>query len=191
MYAIPFPFNDGDDPAHALLEALLDLLIPDDWEDGGYEDESDEDEEDTDDDGAMFLDPEDDEYGNEVTSGSTSPGWTACPVSRLPSDLAAWTRGFIGRVPGGEVTGPAVAAASREQVHYHLGVDILGTRDWRAAFPLHLQDRTGWLVIEWSAGDDDVPPPLPRSGLGCLLFGVEEDELPALLCRRLRARLPA
>ncbi len=191
MYAIPFPFNDGDDSAHALLEALLDLLIPDDWEDEGAEaGESWEDGEAWEDDGAMLLDPEDDEHGSEVTSGSTSSGWAACALSRLPAGLEAWTRDFIGHVPGSEVTGPAVAAACRTRIHYHFGVDIMGTWDWRAVFPLHLQERTGWLVIEWDAGDDREPPPLPHSGLGCLLFGVDEDELPALLCRRLRVRIP-
>ena len=187
MYILPFPLHERTDPTPALLQALLDLVLSDEAD--GVADEVEEEWED--DNGAMFLDPQDDAHGNEITSGSTSSGWEVCSTDLLPAALERWTDDLIRQVPQSRLTGAVVAAVRRTQVHYHLGVDILGTCDWRAAYPLLFQGRAGWLIIEWDAGDEDVPPHLPHSGSGYLLFGASAEAVRAQLRRRLVAHIPS
>ena len=70
-------------------------------------------------------------------------------------------------------------------VHYHLGVDVLGTCDWRVVWPVRVLGRPAWLLLEWSSNDERSPPQPPGEAFGRLWFGIEREAIPELLCRRL------
>ncbi len=116
---------------HDLQEACLDGRLA-----GGpdaAEDDSDEDRR-----GVCAPDLEDDAHGNPADSGDESGGWQRVGVETLPAGfrrrlLTCWALA----VPlSRNVVGQELRAARRDVTHWHNGVDILGSTNWRAVLPL-------------------------------------------------------
>jgi hypothetical protein len=179
MLIAPFTCHRYTDPADALLGALLDLLIaPDTGEEAGEESE----------DGALDLDIEDDEQGNDVSSGATSRGWETWETT-VSAEIQDWATTLLRAVSDSTDIGPAALVARRHLIHHDYGVDILGTCEWRVAFPLRILHHAGWVVLEWGDLDESRTVPMPQHAVkGCVIFGASEERLPWLLTHRLRAR---
>ncbi len=97
-----------------------------------------EDEGDPDRNGACDPFVEEDEHGNPWDSGDESGGWQRVGVEKLPAGfrrrlLTCWA---LAMPLSRNVVGQELRAARRDVTHWHAGVDILGSTEWRAVLPL-------------------------------------------------------
>lgn len=106
--------------------------------------------------GAMTVEPDEDEFGNPWDTGEESAGFRKCALGALPPRLRAYVLEQVAPLCSPpppmdpESVLNSMAAASREVTFWQSGVDIHGATDWRAAGPLWATpaDQALLLVVE-------------------------------------------
>lgn len=102
---------------------------------------------------------EDDDDGNDRTTGTSRAPWMGSQLCGEPAIIATLARRALGSLPGIEAIGEIQQVGARGRDQWLQGVHILGWTEWAAVFPLDLLGEEAFAEIRWEVGDGPECPP--------------------------------